>query len=84
MTNQDVDAIMVACDTWAQTHHRTRLTIQEASAIRVKLKARLHSKLQPKPDQLELVTLAHRLACSAVANRRDRAQRIEHQRIAPA
>ncbi len=84
MTNQGIDAILEACQTWAQMHHRTRLTVQEASAIRVKLKARLHSKWQAKPDQLELVTLAHRLACDAVAARRDGAQKNEHARIAPA
>jgi hypothetical protein len=81
VTEQLIDQIMVACDTWAQMHHRTRLTIQEAGYIRGKLKARLSNRMQPKPEELELVQLAHRLANSAVANRRDQAQRGEHARM---
>lgn len=74
MTNQDIDAIVAACDAWVQQHHRTALDHQEKNYIRAKLKARLHSKMQPKPGELELVTLAHRLANSAVAHKRDRAE----------
>ena len=81
MTNQDIDAVMAACAAWVQQHHRTALTVQEAAAIRVKLKARLHNRMLPKPEELELVTLAHHLANGAVANRRDKAQRAEHGRM---
>lgn len=84
MTNQDIDAIMAACAAWVQQHHRTTLTHPEANYIRGKLKARLHNRMQPKPEELELVTLAHRLANSAIANRRDAAQRTEHARMARA
>lgn len=74
MTNQDIDAIMAACAAWVQQHHRTALTVQEVSYIRGKLKTRLHNRMQPKPEEIELVTLAHRLANSVVAGRRDRAE----------
>lgn len=84
MTNHDLDAILEACAVWVEQHHRTKLTHPEANYIRGKLKARLHNRMQPKPEELELVTLAHRLANSAVANRRDAAQQQEHQRMARA
>lgn len=82
LKNNDIDAIMAACAAWVEQHHRTKLTHQEANYIRGKLKGRLHNQMQPKPEELELVTLAHRLANSAVAGRRDRAQQQEHQRMA--
>lgn len=74
MTNHDIDAIIAACAEWTQQHRRTALDRQEKNYIRGKLKARLHNKMQPRPAELELVTLAHRLANSAVAHRRDRAE----------
>lgn len=74
MTNQDIDAVMAACGTWVEQHHRTKLTVQEASAIRQALKKRLHSQFQAKPDLVELVQLAHHLANGAVDQRRDRAE----------
>lgn len=81
MTNHDIDAILSACAAWVQQHHRTALTLKETAYIRGKLKTRLHNKMQPKPEELEFVTLAHRLANSAVAHRRDGAQRAEHSRM---
>lgn len=84
MTNQDIDAIMAACAAWVEQHHRTKLTVQESSYIRGKLKTRLHNRMQPKPEELELVTLAHRLANSAVEHRRDAAQQHEHARMSRA
>lgn len=81
MTNQDIDAVMSACGAWVKQHHRTALTVQEAGAIRVKLKDRLHSKWQAKPDIVELVQLAHHHANNAVTARRDRTQRAEHGRM---
>lgn len=73
VNNGDVDAVLEACRTWAQQHHQTDLTIQERGYIRTKLKERVHNRMVPKPDQVELVTIAHRLANSAIANRRDAA-----------
>lgn len=81
MTNHDIDSILAACATWVQQHHRTTLTVQESSAIRAKLKGRLHSQMQVKPDELEMVQLAHRHANAAVTARRDRAQQQEHARL---
>lgn len=81
LTNQDIDAVIEACQTWALMHHRTKLTVQEAAAMRVKLKQRLHNQMQAKPDQLELVKLAHRLANEAIDARRDTAQKREHARM---
>lgn len=80
MKNRDIDAIISACAVWVHQHHRTSLTAKEASAMRVRLKAILHS--QPKPSEIDMVRAAHRLANDAVAARRDHAMLAEHQRMA--
>jgi hypothetical protein len=82
MTNNDIDSVMAACSAWVEQHHRTKLTVQESGAIRVRLKVRLHSPMQAKPEERELVEIAHRLANEVVAKRRDAAQRAEHHRVA--
>lgn len=84
MKNHDIDEIVRVCQTWVEQHHRTSLTSTEANAIRTKLRERLHDRMLEKPGQFTLVELAHRLANSAVAQRRDQAQRAEHQRMARA
>lgn len=84
MNREDIGTIMEACKAWVSDHHRSPLTIKEANYIRGKLLKRWDDRLKPKPEVLELVGLAHRLANSAIAHRRDAAQRAESIRLAGA
>jgi hypothetical protein len=84
VSDQIVDQVMEACKVWAQLHHRTSFTVAEASHIRRALTQRLRALFKPAPDQVELVTIAHRECNRMIDARRDTAQKGEHSRMARA
>lgn len=82
MKKQDIDEVLAACVAWVQQHHRAVLTPSEASQIRRKLMALF--QMSPNTEQLEYVSMAHRMATIIVNRRRDGAQVREHQWMARA